>query len=303
MNESRCIDCKRIYTKASHNQMRCAECRKKHRRETGEGMSPRSCRECGEIFQPHVFQQRKCDIHSRKYKNKFTKICTICGEEYRFISGSQKRCQKCIDYILANPKKLHPTFGLMVCPVCDKEFRKLGNNQKFCPDCTYVNKHGMLNRSCIECGAEYSPTGPAQRYCLKCAKKINVKNSKIQCKIYITMNPHKVKQWSDKTYNTVWFSGNRNYVLDRDNKECIVCKCTSKLIVHHIDKSGEIGMKKVDRGNANNNENNLITLCKSCHAKLHYQDEKYNISKFITERIELLYGESIGNSGYIEYYI
>jgi len=50
----------------------------------------------------------------------------------------------------------------------------------------------------------------------------------------------------------------RILIKDRDNYTCQVCISREKLIVHHKDSN-----KK------NNVLNNLITLCRSCHMKIH----------------------------------
>jgi hypothetical protein len=47
-------------------------------------------------------------------------------------------------------------------------------------------------------------------------------------------------------------------IKDRDNNKCKTCGSSEKLHVHHIDKNRK-----------NNQVDNLITLCQSCHAKIH----------------------------------
>ena len=59
------------------------------------------------------------------------------------------------------------------------------------------------------------------------------------------------------------FESKRHDVLSRDGYKCTMCSKTTYLTVHHIDGNG--------RGSPtpNNNLSNLITLCRSCHAKEH----------------------------------
>lgn len=52
----------------------------------------------------------------------------------------------------------------------------------------------------------------------------------------------------------------KNEILDRDCRKCRVCKSSRKLIIHHIDKN-----------KYNNLKSNLITLCRSCHMKVHHK--------------------------------
>lgn len=78
--------------------------------------------------------------------------------------------------------------------------------------------------------------------------------------IHKISNPN-VKRWEYQNGNQKGFYNVKTYVLHRDNYQCQKCKTKKgKLHVHHI----------VFRSNGGNNSpSNLITLCKSCHNKLH----------------------------------
>lgn len=84
-------------------------------------------------------------------------------------------------------------------------------------------------------------------------------------------------------YGNEWNDKLRSKIRLRDNNKCQLCKiqilkrrkiAESKnwLVVHHIDEN-----KK------NNNENNLITLCQSCHIIVHktFDSEKRYMKRFI----------------------
>jgi len=85
-----------------------------------------------------------------------------------------------------------------------------------------------------------------------------------------TFDPHALKNPS--VLNNKWlyqkginygFANTRAYVLDRDNYTCQHCKGKSKdskLEVHHV---------IFRRNSGSDEESNLITLCKTCHDKLH----------------------------------
>jgi 5-methylcytosine-specific restriction endonuclease McrA len=51
--------------------------------------------------------------------------------------------------------------------------------------------------------------------------------------------------------------------LVRDQYACAKCACKINLVVHHIDMSRKKNLV------LNNDLDNLITLCKSCHAEAH----------------------------------
>lgn len=79
------------------------------------------------------------------------------------------------------------------------------------------------------------------------------------------------------------FDGNlKNKIKQRDFNECSECFDINRLAIHHIDYD-----------KCNNNENNLITLCCSCHGKTCNGDRKKWTNHFIW-KMEL--NEMIKNS-------
>jgi 5-methylcytosine-specific restriction endonuclease McrA len=77
------------------------------------------------------------------------------------------------------------------------------------------------------------------------------------------------------------FNGVRDIILEIDKKQCQLCGTDKKLCVHHIDGSGYTSKKK----NSNNDIENLITLCKSCHTKLHWWQRK---NRVLTSREDIV---------------
>lgn len=69
------------------------------------------------------------------------------------------------------------------------------------------------------------------------------------------------------------FGGQKNIVLERDKYTCQSCGNSKKLIIHHIDGSGARRERKIDIQKTNNSLENLITLCESCHFRLHRWQE------------------------------
>lgn len=73
--------------------------------------------------------------------------------------------------------------------------------------------------------------------------------------------------------------------IERDNRRCKHCnsdELSCSLVVHHLDKSRINGYKSM-----NNDLNNLILLCRSCHAKIH---------EFFKERLDVLEKRATGMS-------
>ena len=61
------------------------------------------------------------------------------------------------------------------------------------------------------------------------------------------------------------FGGRRAEVLERDGHKCADCGQMTGLVVHHIDGQG----RPVEPIAKNNSLENLITLCRACHARRH----------------------------------
>lgn len=72
------------------------------------------------------------------------------------------------------------------------------------------------------------------------------------------------KEWSRLKREQRNYGGLRQQVLERDGLRCTLCGSSAQLLVHHRDGNG--------RGAAqpNNTLDNLVTLCRGCHARLHY---------------------------------
>ncbi len=87
------------------------------------------------------------------------------------------------------------------------------------------------------------------------------------------LNPDAYRQIDQKSKDKKYFDGMRNIVFDKYGHTCAVCsmsdeqsilKWKSKLSIHHVDGNGR--MKSKDQ--KNNELDNLILLCKSCHGRV-----------------------------------
>jgi len=59
--------------------------------------------------------------------------------------------------------------------------------------------------------------------------------------------------------------------LNRDHHACVECGATDNVIVHHKDNSRKNGITEI-----NNDLDNLITLCRPCHAIAHNQTLRFS---------------------------
>lgn len=124
--------------------------------------------------------------------------------------------------------------------------------------------------------------------------------------MHLMKNPNMNRHWGYQKGLNYGFENTKAKVLNRDNYTCQCCKGKrkdSKLEVHHIIFRSQGGSDE---------ENNLITLCHTCHKKLHNEGIKLNLKgrrkcqlKHATQmnsiRIQLLktYTNAIETWGYV----
>lgn len=119
----------------------------------------------------------------------------------------------------------------------------------------------------------------------------NNRENKIEYqKKYYIENKERVLKYHKDLDNKKRFGGLREFVLERDNWQCVKCGMTSEqhivifgksLTIDHIDGQGR------NSKNPNNSPDNLQTLCLRCHAtkdNLRYSKEK-GIGRFKGEQL------------------
>lgn len=143
------------------------------------------------------------------------------------------------------------------CILCGKEFKgHKSNANRFCSyNCFWKSRQDRVHKHCIHCGKEFYRRPSEEKkgeskYCSeKCYREFNKGDKHYNWKNGIT----KI------TYNGIGYTS----VLKRKIKElyenkCSNCLSSNNLHIHHIDKN-----------KSNNDIENLILLCASCHMKIH----------------------------------
>lgn len=131
-------------------------------------------------------------------------------------------------------------------------------NYSKCIECAGTDSKHMAKGLCSRCYSKQYRNDPKNHERIsKSKREWHLKN----------MTPEKQKRKREQD----WFDGKREKILERDGYRCSECgeSQQSKLTVHHIDGNG--------RGSEspNNNDDNLITLCRSCHAKIHHTLDRW----------------------------
>lgn len=119
--------------------------------------------------------------------------------------------------------------------------------------------------TCVVCGETDSPH-MAKGKCRRCylaeyrndpANKKRIDKAKMRW--HKKVGIHRLAEARNKRN----FGGLRDKVLKRDRNRCRECGSDKLLTVHHLDGQGR-GSK-----DPNNEMNNLVTLCRACHARAH----------------------------------
>ena len=139
--------------------------------------------------------------------------------------------------------------------------------------------------TCKNCGKEFTKeTRSYAYYCNDCRKIINRKNALKHA--YKTGRIKKPgvgsggNQYGPNNHMWSHFTGEYSYknIKSLPNK-CELCNADTNLCVHHKDKNRH-----------NNTRENLIVLCRSCHAKIHKLYQNFNITS--RNKTSLIQGNS-----------
>lgn len=103
-----------------------------------------------------------------------------------------------------------------------------------------------------------------------------------KCMEWAKKNPELKKKLDRVSKDRLFYGGNREFVLERDNWQCQECGISQeqhlilfnrRLGIHHIDGQGY--NKKIK----NNDPDNLMTVCVRCHPKIDAECLKVQIKK------------------------
>lgn len=205
-----------------------------------------TCENCGTLFKTTQYRlnhgggkycSRECmriSIRKRAYAKS---TCLHCGKEIittknKIKKGSSKYCSRQCYYAAKN------TGVEVVCGTCGKHFKKSKLHAESC-------KNHFCSEKCYGVFIGKQNKSPAMR------KKVS--DSKIA---YYK----KLREMGSngRMYDTIeWKNLSRNYM--KSNPFCILCNSTKNLHVHHISPY---------KHSESHDNSNLITLCRSCHAKV-----------------------------------
>ncbi len=252
------------------------------RRKSGQSHTESACQSCGRSFiHPIRRQARYCskpcaDAGKRGKETQVERLtCTVCGAEFRdHVSQVRKYCSKPCQYKAMSQRKTRPESRVTTtCPTCGTEFEYyLSWPRKYCSN-VCAGKANVTNIP------TFAPFDRFTTPCEWCSTPFEVRNSSYRGRF---CSRRCVRSWqaSDRSSDrrdTFWVGGRLDYgpsfpaarraVRKRDSV-CQDCGAPPGfgrgLDVHHRVPFKRFG---VERHEEANQLDNLIGLCRPCHAK------------------------------------
>ena len=286
----------------------------------------KSCQICNKIFYIYKNRIKNARFCSRKCRGKEQAIllkkrikvnCSTCNKELELVPSRRKNYNK--NYCSRRCQHKGMLNGINKrCITCNKIFyvERCRSKAIFCSAlCSnLVNDKGKfkkghigwnkgkrlveyVNISCLYCGKKFeSPKSDRRKFCsMKCKNKVI---KPMLGRRLSSEHKRKFLEGRDKFYREhpertpTWNGGSsyipygkyfrplREKIRIRDERKCALCSMKEngeKLACHHIDYD-----------KSNYSQNNLISLCRSCHAKTNVNRNYWNI--YCQNKMEVLYG-------------
>jgi 5-methylcytosine-specific restriction endonuclease McrA len=227
--------------------------------------------------------------------------CPDCGVLVERLSPNMKRCKPCA---MKSVGMTGNGYNERECRVCHASYKPTASSQVVCAACrpayrasTNLAHQMQLRRdegapprgsekACTDCGQPFPYRSGPQHRCPACQKAralalVREANAR---------SPHK-RRYRKTAVDNYHFGGNRAATLERDGGKCRKCGTSDTLHVHHIDGWG-MGFARELR---NNSLDNLITLCKVCHARAHAFNE-HGMYERHRETVVALFNEFLHSS-------
>lgn len=206
--------------------------------------------------------KRNQNKKQNKENRKITLKCKNCKNEFNVPTWEKNReyCSKKCQ--LESVRKIGEHKITTICTICGNEFHHYGERIVCSRECysKYLSQQRLNENNpawikekkkaiCKKCGNEFEYT----------RRNLHQGQEPIFCSLNCSRNNGNNKEIIDNIrcdhkYGFGFNKKLKNEIKERDGNCCQLCGETKKLEVHHID---------YDKNN--NEENNLITLCRKCH--------------------------------------
>jgi 5-methylcytosine-specific restriction endonuclease McrA len=214
--------------------------------------------------------------------------CAVCATEWtvkasRAAQNNAITCSKaCLGELRSRNRIKH--FGTAearraICPVCKEPFERKPSQlskytQSYCSQaCRAVGISGPKPEqrtrrwfACAMCGKAIWRTSATERRHVYCSRSCANRDPSIRTPRPRSSGP---KHWRWKggvsflPYSPGWTKYVRAAVRERDGYQCQICGLATR-------EPGELVVHHKDWGKTNHQPSNLVTLCRSCHARHHH---------------------------------
>lgn len=195
--------------------------------------------------------------------------------------GSKLSKESIIEHYINQKQTLRQVAGLLRCSnsylfkVMKKlnipTRKKIPTPDKYCCDCT--KKLAKKNTTSIRCkpcaGRLYSSIYSGENSPFYDKNRSPEIGKKISLALGGTGVPYEDRNYSKEFYDL------RNIIRLRDNYKCRFCDITEEK--HLLTIGYELSVHHIDYNKQNNTENNLITLCGSCHSETNHNRIFYKL--------------------------
>lgn len=227
------------------------------------GKVQKTCTVCGKTFEVYPYREDEAEFCSRdcarkswsQQREEIERIQRIAkGVEKLEHMKAQLECDKCGKNIRKYPSEIYEhNFCSMEC-----RSKWLGNKLKGENSPLWKSK---IPKTCENCGSEFfvKPSREDARFCShECYWDWRTRTDELSGENHY--------RWKSFENHNKWYTSSsrwrrvRKEALDRDNHTCQICGKNEELIVHHKTPVIEGGIHSLK---------NAVTLCKSCHGRLH----------------------------------
>ena len=187
----------------------------------------------------------------------------------------------------------------LICAICEIPFTAKRSDTKYCSEKCRTRQETIkrtekkraerkpIIKCCEVCNGEFTVNiyTPYQIYCSPiCLNHAMSRRAIEDGRNKEQYNKHKEKyaELKSKTdlvhKDKLRFSSNKKHVLERDGYRCTDCGIEKGLTIHHKDRSGS-------SEKPNNDMDNLVTLCRSCHMRYHSGENNGQFIQISKEQI------------------
>lgn len=232
------------------------------------------CDNCGDVTEkkPCRVERSEHDFCSRGCSDEYQKVQFQGEGGPNYRGGGEYTCKVCGETKQTTPSKADER------KYCSQECMAEDYKQRESGEGNPMWNGGLDEITCEWCGetAEFVPAeAEVRRFCSARCYKDWLSEDRAGEAWMGEDNPAYVDGRSrDRRYGPNW-SRSREKALDRDDHECLMCGSESDLNVHHKKPIHTFDKDRHEWWKEANALKNLITLCRSCHMKVHQHPGEY----------------------------